>query len=125
MKTLHELFNLSEKIAITIPTTANVNEAQDTSNYTDDAMTLLGSLFGGATAYQAQGAWISEEYGLVKEAVTVVQASAGVITEGDLDAVITFAERMAIELNQEAVALEHNGKLYFIEQPVKESSVQA
>lgn len=108
------MFTLSNKVTVYIPATVNINENIDNTKYVDAAATLLSNLFGGATATEAFGFWVSPTAGLVKEKTTMVFAYAG---ENELrngiDKVVDFALDLKKELNQDAVAVEINGEMNF------------
>ncbi|MFA5448844.1 MAG: hypothetical protein WC292_00160 [Clostridia bacterium] len=114
-KKLLNAFKLSSKITIYIPGTKNINEAADTTEHVDDCARLLSECFGGATSTPALGYWASPTAGLVKEQTTMVFAYC---KEADLEAhlarVIDYCISLKAELNQEAIALELNGEMYFI-----------
>lgn len=105
---------LSEKIAVYVPSTYDGNREVDNSAYVQQVMKELAELFGGATAYQASGAWISEEKGLIIENVTIVYAYCDTLTNEAIDDVIKICEHIKEEMKQEAVSIEINNKLYFI-----------
>ena len=71
--------------------------------------------FGGATAQQSTGYWLSESAGLVREAVTIVYAActAEQLRE-HLPDVLQLAQQIKAEMQQEAVSAEINGTLYII-----------
>ena len=112
---LKNLIKLSSKVTIFIPSTTDVNKPIDESAYIDRAAAELSKLFGGATSTPALGFWLSDSEGLVRERVNLVYSNC---TDAQLnehiESVIEFCETIKAELNQEAIALEINGELYFI-----------
>ncbi len=112
---LKNMFKLSSKITVYIPSTMDIDKTIDNSAYVDAAATLLSNCFGGATSTNALGYWTSPTKGLVKEKSTMVFAYC---TTDDLnehiEKVVDFCEAMKAELKQDAVALELNGEMYFI-----------
>ena len=117
MKQLENLFNLSCSVSIYVPSTRNVDEKlskAEIKEYTDLVLEGLSALFGGATAYDAKGAWKSEK-GLVLEDVKVCKSycTSDQLKSG-IDKVISICNELKIELVQEAISLEINNKLYFI-----------
>jgi len=115
MNELKNYFSLDHNIKLYIPSTKEVDKKIDTSNYQKEALRIFSSLFGGATSYEAIGAWASEKHGLITEEVLIVEsyATKKAIKKG-LARVIKLALKIKKELKQEAVSLEYNGKLYFI-----------
>ena len=112
---LKNMFKLSSKITVYIPSTVDIDKEIDSSAYVDACATLLSNCFGGATSTTALGYWTSPTAGLVTEKSTMVFAYC---TTEDLnhhfDKVVDFCEAMKAELKQDAVALELNGEMYFV-----------
>lgn len=114
-KELKGLFSLDHNIKIYIPSTKDVSEQIDNSEYIKQALELFGASFGGATSYDAVGAWLSQEKGLVTEGVKIVESYATrEAVEEHLGSVIVFANKLKKELTQEAISIEYDNKLYFI-----------
>lgn len=114
-KKLVNMFKLSSKVTVYVPSTTDVNISIDTSEWVDATATLLSNCFGGATSTEALGYWTSPSAGLVRERSVMVFAYC---TDTDLNAkietVLDFCEHMKTELKQDAVAIEINGDMYFI-----------
>jgi hypothetical protein len=114
-KSLKNLIALSQKVKIYVPSTVDVNIAADNSKYVEKSLKLLACTFGGATSYQAFGAWLSQSGELVKESITVCEAFC---KESDLqksiEIIYDFCLELKLELKQEAIALEVNGVLHFV-----------
>ena len=112
---LKNMFKLSSKITVYIPSTTDIDKEIDNSAYVDAAATLLSNCFGGATATNALGCWTSPTKGLVKEKTTLVFAYC---TTDDLnehiEKVVDFCKNIKAELKQDAIAMELNGEMYFI-----------
>lgn len=113
---LKNMFKLSQKITVYIPATINIDQEIDNTEYVNRAATLLSECFGGATSCQAVGYWVSPEVGLVKENTTQVFAyAADEDLKKHLDKVVNFCMEIKEELKQDAVALELNNEMFFIE----------
>ena len=113
-KKLKNLIKLSSRITIYVPSTKNINEEIDNTEYVNKTHELLSKCFGGATETKAIGSWISVS-GLVKEKTTMIFAFCEEeALENHIEEVIDWCEVMKKELTQEAIALEVNGELYFI-----------
>ena len=114
MKTLSNLICLESNIKVYLPGTINVDQEIDNTRYVDIALNLFSGLFGGSTKYEAIGTWIGVK-GLIKERINVIESYC---TEKQLkdniNEVIEFCEKLKYELNQEAISLEVNNKLYLI-----------
>ena len=112
---LKNMFKLSSKITVYIPSTMDINTSCDTSKYIDNCAKLLSECFGGATSCQALGYWTSPSAGLVKEQSTMIFAyCSDVDLQQKLDDVLTFCLQMKSELKQDAIAVEINGEMYFV-----------
>lgn len=109
------LIELSSVVKLYVPSTVNTNQSVDNSAMVERVETALASWFGGATAFNAVGAWTSPATGLVLENVTIVQAycdEAGL--QAHIADFIRLAQVVKHEMSQEAVALEVNNKLYLL-----------
>lgn len=115
MLALKNAIKLSQRVAVYIPSTIDVDTATDNREQIAACASLLSSLFGGATATAARGYWMSGAAGLVGEDVTVVYSfgTAEQMTEHMPD-VVRFAEQLKKDMAQEAISLEYNGELYLI-----------
>jgi len=113
---LQGLYSLDHNIKLYIPSTKNANESTDNTAYINEALELFGACFGGATAYDALGSWVSNDKGLIVEPVKIIEsyASKEALTNGGLAKVLQYAKKIKTELKQEAVSLEYDNKLYFI-----------
>lgn len=112
---LKNMIELSSRMTIYIPSTININQEIDNTKYINEAATMLSNFFGGATSTDAAGYWLSNSAGLVREKSTMIFAYC---SEADLekhiDHVVEYCEKLKAELKQDAIALELNGKMYFI-----------
>jgi hypothetical protein len=111
-KRLVGMFTLSHKVAAYIPATINVNEEIDNTPYVEEMASIMSKEFGGATSTPANGFWMSESMGLIKEKTTIVFAYAESIE--NLDPIVDYLLKLKEELNQEAMAIEIDGKMYFL-----------
>lgn len=115
MKHLKFKYDLDCKVAIYVPSTINVNEKIDNSEYVISVIRELSSMFGGATASDAVGGWVSESGETVIERVKIVYSfcSSEQLNER-FDDVYEICQRIKREMNQEAVTLEVNGQCKFV-----------
>ena len=112
---LKNMFKLSSKITVYIPSTTDINKEIDNTEYVNQCASLLSECFGGATSTPALGYWMSNTVGLVKESTTMVFAYASdTDLQDNIEKVIDFCENLKAELKQDAIALEINGEMYFI-----------
>ena len=112
---LQNLIPLSHKVTIYVPSTQGTATEANNQKWIEASAVLLSNCFGGATSTQAVGYWVSDSEGLVKEHPVLVYAYA---QEQDfiknIDLVIDFCYNMKQELQQEAISLEIDNKLYLI-----------
>ena len=112
---LKNMFKLSSKITVYIPSTTDIDKPIDNSEWVDACATLLSNCFGGATSCNALGYWTSPACGLVKEhTVQVFAYCSDTDLNAKIETVLDFCEHMKSELKQDAIALEINGEMYFI-----------
>lgn len=114
-KKLKNMFKLSSKITVYVPATINVNEEINNEKHVDQIASLLSKCFGGSTSTPALGYWLSNTQGLVKEKTTMIFSYCkDQDLQEKIDVIITECENLKTELNQEAIAMEINGEMYFI-----------
>lgn len=106
---------LPQRVALYVPGTQGPATATDNAAQVERVAREFCEMFGGATAQQSAGYWISDAAGLVREAVTIVYAActAAQIRE-HLPDVLQLAQQIKAEMQQEAVSVELNGALYII-----------
>lgn len=114
-RTLKNLIALESNIKIYVPSTIQGNITVNNSEQVDRILSKLSGLFGGATSYAALGCWSSPSLGLIKENVTICESYMHEDSlKANIDIIIDICEDLKQEMNQEAISLEVNNKLYFI-----------
>lgn len=109
--------SLQHRIAVFVPSTINANEsasAEVIAKWITAAKMTFARLFGGFTAHNAVGGWVSPEHGLIEEQVTVVASFTDEDGLGFVEKIKEFAAEMALALNQEAVSVEFDNQLEFV-----------
>jgi CRP-like cAMP-binding protein len=118
MQALHEVFrrlSLNHTVALFVPSTIDVSQHADNRSQVKAALSFLGNLFGGATSSNAEGAWRSEDSGLVTEEVTIVRTFVSKqALDSHLDDVIHFATDLKRIMKQEAVAISVDNQLILV-----------
>lgn len=112
---LENLFVLSHKITVYVPSTDNNNNTVkyiDNSKYVEDLSELMCKTFGGVTSTDAIGYWFSSVRGLEKEKNKMVFSYAENLEK--IDIIIDWCENLKAELKQDAIALEIDNQMYFI-----------
>lgn len=106
---------LPQRVALYVPSTTDTDKPTDNAAQVERVARALCGWFGGATAQQSAGYWISDTAGLVREAVTIVYAActADQLRE-HLPDVLNLAQQIKAEMQQEAISAEINGTLYII-----------
>lgn len=115
MKSLKFKFDLDSKVAIYVPSTLNVNETTDNTAQVMNIIRKLSTLFGGATASDAVGGWVSESGETVIEKVKIVYSfcTSDQLKE-HISTIIAICEELKTEMSQEAITLEINGQVKFV-----------
>ena len=114
-RALGNMIVYSSNVKVYVPSTQKVSHLIDNSAIVLSVETQLANMFGGATAYNALGAWVCEDGRTVTEPVTIVQAYCTTDQlEQHIASVVNICANIKAELSQEAVALEVNNQLYFI-----------
>lgn len=114
VKTLESLFTLSEKVAIYVPSTYAVNIKIVNDKYLQYIEKQLASIFGGSTTTETSGNYVSNNGQLVREKINIVYSYAEKIGNREIDKIIALCEWIKEEMKQESVAMELNGKMYFV-----------
>lgn len=104
---------LPQRVALYVPGTQG--PATDNAAQVERVAREFCGWFGGATAQPSAGYWISDTAGLVREAVTIVYAActADQLRER-LPDVLTLAQQIKAEMQQEAVTITIDQKMYII-----------
>lgn len=106
---------LPQRVALYVPGTQGPATATDNAAQVERIAAEFSRMFGGATAQDSTGFWMSDTAGLVRETVTIVYAACTAEQlEKHLAAVVELAQQIKREMAQEAVSAEINGKLYII-----------
>ena len=115
MKHLKFKFDLDSKVSVYVPSTVNVSEQTDNTEQVKSVIRELSQLFGGATATQAVGGWVSESGETILERVTIVYSfCTSEQLRQHFEDVYAIAQRIKKEMSQEAVTLEINGQVKFV-----------
>lgn len=115
MKHLKFKFDLDSKVSVYVPSTVNVSEQTDNTEQVKSVIRELSKLFGGATATQAVGGWVSESGETILERVTIVYSfCTSEQLRQHFEDVYGIAQRIKTEMSQEAVTLEINGQVKFV-----------
>ena len=106
---------LPQRVALYVPGTQGPATATDNAAQVERVAREFCGWFGGATAQQSAGYWISDNAGLIREAVTIVYAActADQLRE-HLPDVLNLAQQIKAEMQQETVSVECNSALYII-----------
>ena len=110
-----EMDSLTTKVAIYVPATVNIDVAIDNSNMVEKTSIFLSDLFGGCTACNVSGYWITQEKKLVLENPVVVYAyTTEEKAQEAEEKIIDFVQQMGREMRQECISVEYCNRLYFV-----------
>lgn len=106
---------LPQRVALYVPGTQGPATATDNAAQVERVASRFCEMFGGATAQQSAGYWLSDTAGLVREAVTIVYAActAEQLRE-HLPDVLQLAQQIKAEMQQEALSIQIDEALYII-----------
>jgi hypothetical protein len=108
-------FYLEDTVKIYVPSTYDMDEPIDNTPYVNETLKKISEMFGGATAIDGTGSWLSDDNQLVKEKVTIVYSFAENLNKKNLKEVVDYARYLKEEMKQSSVSIEVNGKMFFIE----------
>lgn len=109
---------LTHRISLFIPSTVDGNRPakRQAKREAKRAARYLCNYFGGATQQEAKGYWMSDQKGLIEEAQTVIYSQC---TEEAKEAhtakVKAYARRLARRMRQEAVTVQIDNEMIFIQ----------
>lgn len=107
---------LRKSFKIYVPSTVNVNQSVDNSAYVEKTARFLSDKFGGCTCMPAHGSWVANDKSLVVENVTICYAFCNAVAYyKSIAEVKKFAQELCAEMSQEAISVEFNNKLSFVE----------
>lgn len=107
------MITLSHVASIFVPSTVDVNSQIDNSQIVNSILAELSSEFGGASAQDVRGAWLSDTAGLVVENVTRIFCY-GADKEHLQSVFCTLAERIKTDMAQDSVLFDVNGVGYLV-----------
>lgn len=106
---------LPQRVALYVPSTTDTDKPTDNAAQVERVARAFSRWFGGATAQQSAGYWLSDTAGLVREAVTIVYAACTAEQFRDrLPDVLNLAQQIKAEMQQEALSCEIGATLYII-----------
>ena len=106
---------LPQRVALYVPGTQGPATATDNAAQVERVARAFCGWFGGATAQESTGFWMSDTAGLVRESVTIVFAACTADQLRDrLPDVLTLAQQIKQDMAQEAVTITIDQKMYII-----------
>lgn len=106
---------LPQRVALYVPGTQGPDTATDNAAQVERVAAEFSRMFGGATAQESTGFWMSDTAGLVRESVTIVYAACTAEQlEKHLPDVLTLAQQIKQDMAQEAVTITIDQKMYII-----------
>lgn len=106
---------LPQRVALYVPSTTDTDKPTDNAAQVERVARDFCGWFGGATAQESTGFWMSDTAGLVRESVTIVFAActAAQLRE-HLPDVLQLAQQIKAEMQQEALSIQIDEALYII-----------
>lgn len=111
----------NHKVGIIVPSKIG-HEEVDNSQYVNDIMLELSAMFGGASAIEQTGAWISDIDGLVIEKNVLVYAYCNELS-GAISEIRAIARALCEEMKQDAIMIEYDGQAELIFKEVEKEEV--
>jgi hypothetical protein len=115
-RTLQNLFKLSHKVSLFVPTRDRNGAPLAVELITEMVDKVAGEFSivnGGATSTEAVGYWKTNNSQLIKEKVIVIYSFTNVLEEA-IDKAVELAQELKITANQEQVGIEVNNEMYYI-----------
>lgn len=109
---------LTDKVTIYVPSTTEGNKPAKRlqKKVSKHVAKKFSCMFGGCTQQAATGYWMSETKGLIPEKQNLIFAACTTEDrEKHLQDVLTIAKAIAKYMKQEAVTVDNNGTLLFVE----------
>lgn len=106
---------LDHRVSIYVPGTQGPATATDNAAQVERVAAEFSRMFGGATAQESTGFWMSDTAGLAREKTTIVYAActAAQLRE-HLPDVLELAQQIKAEMQQEALSIQIDEALYII-----------
>lgn len=106
---------LPQRVALYVPSTTDTDKPTDNAAQVERVAREFCGWFGGATAQESTGFWMSDTAGLVRESVTIVySACTAAQLREHLPDVLTLAQQIKQDMAQEAVTITIDQKMYII-----------
>jgi hypothetical protein len=102
-------------ISIFIPSTTNINQKIDNSEFVQYSENYLMRFFGNTYTYNSQGSWYSDELKkVIIENITIIQVTLNKVTEQDINIFVNLAKYIKQEMRQEGVSITINNSLAIV-----------
>lgn len=109
---------LTDRVTIYVPSTTDGNKPAKRlqKKVSKHVAKKFSCMFGGCTQQTANGFWMSDTKGLIAEKQNLIFAACTTADrEKHLQDVLTIAKAIAKHMKQEAVTVDNNGTLLFVE----------
>jgi hypothetical protein len=102
-------------ISIFIPSTININQKIDNSEFVQYSENYLMRFFGNTYTYNSKGSWYSDELKkVIIENIAIIQVTLNKVTEQDINIFINLAKHIKQEMRQEGVSITINNSLAIV-----------
>lgn len=108
-------YDLDCKVSIYVPSTVDVNKPVNNEEKVLETIKELSTIFGGATASNAFGGWVSKTGEVVTEKNTIVYSfCSSEQLSTNIEQIYSICQRLKSDMKQEAITLEINGQVKFV-----------
>lgn len=115
MRKLDKCKKLNSQVKIYVPSTSNIVNEIDNTEWVNKTLEFLSNIFEGATTTKALGAWVTQKGKLIKEKVDLCFSfSTQKLLDKYIDEIYEFCLSMKLSLKQENIGLEVNGEFYLV-----------
>ena len=110
-----EMDSLATKVAIYVPSTIDIDKPVNNSEWIEKTAVFFSDLFGGCTACDVSGYWITHEKQLIREKPVIIYSFTTEEKAQEAETkIIEYVQEMKKEMRQECISVEYNNRLYFI-----------
>jgi len=111
-----EAIVLDRRVSVFVPATVDVNVPADTELHVGQTMQFMAELFGGVSAVEQAGLYVSSRWGTVREKTVAVRSYTTAATlRRQFPPLLCFVRQLQKELRQEAIAVELDGRLLLMQ----------
>ena len=104
---LNDLLVLTENVRVYVPIIKN-------SNILKDVELVMCERFGGTSSIKVNGSYIMSDGNIEYDNIVIVESFTNELNNNDIEFLVELCKKLKNDLEQEAMSLEINKKLYFV-----------